>query len=102
MILRDKDRTRIIEIAQKSFLTPVEIWAYGSRVNGDCHEGSDLDLVVLSGDEKINISDMYFNFVEALRDSNIPISVDVKNWNVIPISFRENILKKYEVVCTVP
>ncbi len=23
----------------------VEVWAYGSRVNGESHEGSDLDLV---------------------------------------------------------
>ena len=26
--------------------TPFEVWAYGSRVDGSAHEGSDLDLVV--------------------------------------------------------
>ena len=25
-----------------------EIWAYGSRLTGDCHSGSDLDLTVKS------------------------------------------------------
>ena len=26
-------------------LPDAEVWAYGSRVQGTCHEGSDLDLV---------------------------------------------------------
>jgi predicted nucleotidyltransferase len=101
MILRDKDRNRVCEIAKKCFAVPVEIWAYGSRVNGDCHDGSDLDLVVVSRDEKVDIRKMYLEFVDQLRDSNIPILVDVKEWNSIPISFQNNILRQYEVVCVV-
>jgi predicted nucleotidyltransferase len=101
MILRDKDRNNIYEIAKKSFLVPVEIWAYGSRVNGDCHEGSDLDLVVVNRNEEVNIRKMCLEFVDQLRDSNIPILVDVKDWNSIPISFQKNILRKYEVFCSV-
>ena len=27
-------------------LPDVEVWAYGSRVNGQSHDGSDLDLVL--------------------------------------------------------
>ena len=29
-----------------SYCPDAEIWAYGSRLNGDAHSGSDLDLVV--------------------------------------------------------
>src|SRR5947207_1690003 len=101
MILRDKDKERICAIAKKCFLVPVEIWAYGSRVNGDCHEGSDLDLVVISQNEAVNIREMYFDFIEELRDSNIPILIDVKEWNAIPVSFQKNISANYEVLCNV-
>jgi predicted nucleotidyltransferase len=100
MILRDKDKISICKIAQKCFTVPVEIWAYGSRVNGDCHEGSDLDLVVVNRNEAVNIREMYFNFMEELQQSNIPILVDVKEWSLIPVSFQNNILRKYEVICT--
>ena len=43
MILRVKDREAISQIARESFSTPIEIWAYGSRVNGHAHQASDLD-----------------------------------------------------------
>ena len=45
MLLREKDREEL----QKLFETiaiPVEVIAYGSRVNGTAHEASDLDLVI--------------------------------------------------------
>ena len=47
MLLRDKDKQAIIQIARQSFTSPVKIWAFGRRVNGQAHEGSDLDLVVV-------------------------------------------------------
>lgn len=45
MLLRDKDRRTLCEIFETSPL-PIEVWAYGSRVNGTAHDASDLDLVV--------------------------------------------------------
>ena len=32
----------------KSYCPEAEIWAYGSRINGKAHEGSDLDLIIKS------------------------------------------------------
>ena len=101
MILRDKDRNSVCTIATRCFITPVEIWVHGSRVSGDCHDGSDLNLVVVNRDEKVNIRKMYLDFIDQLRDSKIPILVDVKEWNSIPISFQNNIIRQYEVVCVV-
>jgi len=43
MILRAKDRRQICAIAARIFQEPVEIWAYGSRVDGTAHDASDLD-----------------------------------------------------------
>src|SRR5689334_1722659 len=100
MILRDKDRERICDIAKKCFPVPVEIWAYGSRVNGDCHEGSDLDLVIVNKTED-NIREMSLDFIDQLRNSNIPILIDVKEWQTIPPSFKNNISQNYEVLCMI-
>ncbi len=96
MLLRDKDREAIISISKETFKIPITIWAYGSRVNGSAHDMSDLDLVLISKDaSKINISE-YVNFKESLVDSNIPILIQVLDWNRIPEYFHKNILSNYE------
>ena len=37
-------------------------------------------------------------FQEQIQESNIPILVQVMDWNKMPESFHSNILKKYEVI----
>ncbi|MCY3777616.1 MAG: nucleotidyltransferase domain-containing protein, partial [Candidatus Aminicenantes bacterium] len=37
-----------LEALLREHVPDVEVWAYGSRVNGQSHEGSDLDLVLRS------------------------------------------------------
>ena len=96
MILRAKDKKRINQIANDSFSTSVEIWAYGSRVNGDAHESSDLDLVVKPLNEMK--WEELMNFKEGLQQSNIPILIDIMVWDKISELFQKNILKNYEVV----
>jgi len=98
MILRDKDKKVILEIVKKTISQKNELWAFGSRVNGEAHDTSDLDLVLLSDDkEKIDIDD-FMNFKKNLRESNIPIFVQVLDWNRIPESFHKNIINNYEVL----
>ncbi|MEA2099888.1 MAG: nucleotidyltransferase domain-containing protein [Campylobacterota bacterium] len=96
MLLRNKDKESILQIAKQTFKNPINIWAYGSRVNGQAHDMSDLDLALISkDDEKIDI-DEYISFKELLRDSNIPILIQVLDWNRIPKYFHKNILDNYE------
>jgi hypothetical protein len=38
MILREKDKIQLINIATQTIKTPSQIWAFGSRVNGDAHD----------------------------------------------------------------
>ena len=52
----------------------VEVWAYGSRVNGESHDGSDLDLV-LRGPALEPLDGGFFDLLEAIEKSNIPILV---------------------------
>ncbi|MBO1926329.1 nucleotidyltransferase domain-containing protein [Thiomicrorhabdus sp. 6S2-11] len=95
MQLRDKDKQMIIQVARQSFTQPVKIWAFGSRVNGQAHEGSDLDLVVIPSDEKSIDFDEFTDFKERLTESTIPILIQVMDWNRITESFKENILTAY-------
>lgn len=75
----------------KQTVPNAQVWAYGSRINGTAHEGSDLDLVLV-GDGDI------YALKEALQESNIPFLVDVVKFENLPESFKKEILKKYVVL----
>lgn len=80
------------------YLPHAEVWAYGSRVNGDCHEASDLDLVVRNpGALDETLPDLP-ELKEALMESNLPIRIDVVDWARIPEPFRREIARAYVVV----
>ena len=91
-----EDRHRImLENLFCKYLPNVEVWAYGSRVNGQSHEGSDLNLVLRGPNlEKVSAS-QFTDMREALTESNIPFLVAIKDWAVIPKSFHEEIKKNY-------
>lgn len=76
----------------------VAVWAYGSRVNGNAHDGSDLDLVLRTPDLQALPASVASRFREALTDSNLPIFVDVHDWALLPSSFHPRILARYEVL----
>ncbi len=98
--LRKKDRLAICQLAEKTFPAGTEIWAYGSRVKGTNHETSDLDLVV-HFPQTLNKTESYSllaDFIEALRESTIPIIVQVMAWQGIPDHFKDNIQSHYQVL----
>jgi len=98
MLIREKDKLKIINLATTKVKIPSELWAFGSRVNGDAHDTSDLDLVIVPAkNERLDI-DEFIDFKDSLRESNIPIIVQVMDWNKIPKSFHDNILENYEVM----
>ena len=97
MLLRKKDQQTLLQIFSSASV-PIEVWAYGSRVNGTAHEGSDLDLVIRSADLKSIPVDVYTELCEKIRDSNIPILVELRDWATLPQNFQSNIQKNYEVL----
>lgn len=102
MLLRAKDKEHIIRLAAQTLRVPVEIWAYGSRVDGSAHDASDLDLVLRRDDlSKIDWRQLAA-FREVLQDSTIPLLVQVVDWAAIPETFRHNILARYEVLGRLP
>lgn len=79
------------------FLPRVEVWAYGSRVNGRSHDGSDLDLVLRApGLRPIPLGQLR-DFTEALTDSTIPFLVEARDWARLPERFQREIERDYVV-----
>ena len=97
MIIREKDKQSLLKIFD-SIDYSFEVWAYGSRINGSAHEGSDLDLVIKAKNAKRLPSNIYNEFIKKIKDSNIPILVDIKDFYLLPITFQKNIENKYEVM----
>lgn len=97
MLIRDKDKRTLLEIFS-SIDFPMVIWAYGSRVDGTAHEGSDLDLVIRSkAGEKVPLS-IFGKIKEKIKYSNLPILVELFDWERIPETFQANIKKQHEVL----
>ena len=87
----------MVETLLSEYVPNAEVWAYGSRINGESHEGSDLDLVLRSLTLE-PLGPEFTDLVEALRESNIPILVQVCDWAKIPASFRNEIDRGHVVL----
>jgi len=94
-------KQHIDQIADETFPSGTQIWAYGSRVKHTSHDASDLDLVIKTGKKSLESIDNLVNFKESLQNSNIPILIQVLDWHFIPETFKQNILQDYEVLHTV-
>ncbi len=88
---------RILEALLREHVPDAEVWAYGSRITGESHEGSDLDLVA-RGPELKPLGDGFFELLEAIESSNIPILVQAHDWARLPESFHAEIERDYVVV----
>ena len=89
---------RILERLLRECLPDVEVWAYGSRVNGRSHEGSDLDLVLrAAGLDEIPLRQL-INFEDAVRESTIPILVEARDWARLPKRFHGEIEREHVVL----
>ncbi|MCX7110858.1 MAG: nucleotidyltransferase domain-containing protein [Proteobacteria bacterium] len=97
ILLRDKDKAKLLRLLA-GYLPTVSAWAYGSRVNGEAHDASDLDIVLRSADlSPIPLMELEA-FLDAVRESTIPILIEARDWARLPKSFHEQILKHYVVL----
>ena len=76
----------------------VEVWAYGSRVNGRNHPGSDLDLVLRGPGLRPLPPEMLAALAEAFHDSTIPFFIEARDWARLPDSFHGEIERDYVVL----
>lgn len=77
----------------KEYVPDIKVLAYGSRVKGTSHEGSDLDLVLIHSEGKPIDLDQLQTLRNALEESNIPILIDTLDWARIPETFKHEIEK---------
>lgn len=79
----------------QTHLPGIEIWAYGSRVEGRPRRYSDLDLVAFTAPGQAGAA---AELREALAESDLPIRVDLFLWRELPDAFRRQIERKYAVL----
>jgi predicted nucleotidyltransferase len=79
-------------------LPDAEIWAYGSRVQGNAHEGSDLDLVLRNPEDLTAPVVGAHALTEALSQSRLPMLVDTHQWAHLPPAFQTEIERGYVVL----
>jgi predicted nucleotidyltransferase len=84
--------------ALEAHVPEAEVWAYGSRVNGQAHDGSDLDLVLRNPVEPDRPQSRLGALRDALEESNLPILVEVLDWARLPEEFRREIERSHVVV----
>lgn len=68
-----------------------EVWAFGSRVYGGAHEGSDLDLVLRNAQDPAQPVAGMVGLQEALQASALPMLVEVHDWALVPPAFHDSI-----------
>ena len=82
----------------RQHIPQAEVWAYGSRVRGDFHDASDLDLVARFPASVKNDIFRLGTLQEAFTESDLPIIVQIVDWDGIPEAFKDEIAAKYFVV----
>ena len=95
-----QDDREILEVMFREHLPGVEVWAYGSRVNGRSFEGSDLDLVLRAPDLKEIPNDQLAKFKDAVYESNIPFLVDARDWTRLPKRFQKEIESEKQILAS--
>ena len=88
----------MIEALLREHLLGVEVWAYGSRVNGRSHDGSDLDLVLRGPNLEEKPTGQLGDFEEAVKDSTIPFLVEARDWARLPERFHREIEREHVVM----
>lgn len=73
-----------------------EAWAFGSRVRGKAEQHADLD-VVLVGPEPLPWEDLEA-LKEGFAESDLPVIVDVHDWQAIPEDSQRRISEEHEVL----
>ena len=79
----------------REHLPGVEAWAYGSRVNGRGHDGSDLDLVLRRPGLKEIPAGQLRDFRDTVGESTIPFLVEARDWARLPEGFRREVERDY-------
>ena len=96
MIDLDRASLETVKNILRTHAAGMEVRAFGSRVNGTARPYSDLDLVLI-GRDALPLTTLG-NLKDAFAESDLPIQVDVIDWNATAESFRRVIERGFEVI----
>ena len=86
---------RLLRALLAEYVPDAQVWAYGSRVTGQAHEGSDLDIALRNPANLAVATPNCAALQDALRDSDLPMLVDIHDWAHLPEDFHRNIEQSY-------
>ena len=89
------DQQSLLKQLISEYVPSSEVWAYGSRVTGHSHEGSDLDLVLRNPSALEVPVRGSSDLKEAISASSLPMLIDIHQWAYLPESFKQNIEQAY-------
>ena len=95
--LRRKDEETVMRLLAQ-YVPGAEVWCYGSRVTGQSHPASDLDLVLRNPSDLAVAQTALMQLKAALNESDLPILVYIVDWALIPEPFRREIEHKHHVM----
>lgn len=99
--LLPRHRQKIVGILT-THLPGVEVWAYGSRVTGRNHPGSDLDLVLRAPGLAPIPLEALGRLSDAFHDSTIPFFVQAHDWARVPESFHTAMTRDHAILIPAP
>ena len=95
MIVLEAEHLNKVQSILQRIVPHYEVWAFGSRVHRrGLKPFSDLDIVLIS-DSPLDVS-LYGKIKEAFSESDLPIRVDIADWNLLSNSFKEMIRLEHE------
>lgn len=97
MIDLSPEHLQLVKTILANHASGCDVWAYGSRVTGKAHAGSDLDLVIFSDDDQ-HAERCVHRLREAFRESDLPILIDILAWAGLPEAFKQEITQQHVVV----
>jgi predicted nucleotidyltransferase len=92
----DADLLRRVQDILKEYAPAYEIWAFGSRVRKGAKPFADLDLAIISPQ---GMSPRQLAILaNAFEESDLPIKVDLLDWNSTSPEFQKRITEEHEVI----
>ena len=87
---------RKVQDILKEYAPACEVWAFGSRVRKGAKSFADLDLAIVSSQGMT--PRQLAVLADAFAESDLPIKVDLLDWNSTNPEFQRRIAQEYEVL----
>lgn len=96
MIKLSENELRTVKNILKNYASNYEVLVFGSRVAGNTHEYSDID-IALRGTDKIDLL-VLAAIKDEFQNSDLPFRVDIIDFNRVSSEFQAVILSNYSSI----